>query len=284
MIDVCYVVSTNNRNTILDRMAMEVWKVTGGDMVYGPCPLPEAKVYMAMHYTIAYSLVEMGLQTVCLFTHESAEIKPELLNKCRWVICENEHNLLLLKSRGVNESLLRYIPECGDNEAFKPHDRTDDGAILVCGTNYPNGRKNPELLEQVVRLLPQREFILLGKDWGKHSLSHVPYESYPEFFSRASVYLSCSKLEGGGPNSLIEAMHANLIPVVSDTGNARDYIVHGTNGFIFPTDAKAETVAALIERAFKFNPKRSFPFHDIWQTVRDFTWHNYANSVAEYLQ
>ena len=103
-------------------------------------------------------------------------------------------------------------------------------------------------------------------------------------YQKCSVYLSCSKLEGGGPNSLIEAMHANLIPVVSDTGNARDYIVHGTNGFIFPVDSTAEHVASLIERAFKFNPKRNFPFHDIWQTVRDFTWTNYANQVAEYLQ
>ena len=132
-----------------------------------------------------------------------------------------------------------------------------------------------------MNLLPNRNFRILGEGWGL--VGNCGYEDYPRHFADCSVFLSCSKLEGGGPNALIEAMHANLIPVVSDTGNAREYIKHGYNGFIFPIDSKPEHIAELIERAYDMEPKLNFPFNDIWETVKDFTWPNYAKQFSEYL-
>ena len=278
----CFVVANQNKGTILDRIAKEIQSANGGEVVYWPCLLPDADTYIAMHYTIAYELVNLVKNVVCFFTHESSEINPYLLNQCKWIICENEPSLLLLKAKGILESKLQYIPEGGDSKLFTPHHRNPYGEILVCGTNYTNGRKNEPLLREVMNLLPNRQFKILGSNW---TLPHndAPYPNYPKLFESCSIYLSCSKLEGGGPNSLIESMHANLIPVVSDTGNARDYINHGHNGFIFPTDSKPEHIVALINRAYKHEPMSIFPFVDIFKTVTHFTWEAYGKQWSEYL-
>jgi glycosyltransferase involved in cell wall biosynthesis len=202
------------------------------------------------------------------------------MNRCDWIICESVEGMEVLKSHGVDERILQYIPEGGDNERFLPHERTKDGGILICSKNYEDGRKNPKLVNEIMRIIPNHEYVFLGDGWGNN---YVPYEEYPEHYARCSVFLSCSKLEGGGPNALIEAMHANLVPVVSDTGNAREYIKHGYNGFIFPVDATADHVAKLVERAYMFNPKQFFPFKDIWETVKPFTWKNYGGQWCEFL-
>jgi glycosyltransferase involved in cell wall biosynthesis len=285
---IVYVVAQQNSGTILERIAREIQQVSGGDIIYFPCPIPQADTYVVTHYSLLPHIVMPGRRVVCFFTHESVPIDASILNQCAWIICENEFNKLLLKSKGVDESKLVYIPECGDSEIFRPHDRKEDGAILVCGTNYPDKRKNPGMIHAVSKLLPNRKFILLGEGWKNGFGSNTEvlervYLSYPEVHDRCSVYLSCSKLEGGGPNSLIESMHSNLIPVVSDTGNARDYIVHGFNGYIFPLDSKPEYVVGLIERAYEFDHKKKFPFVDVFQTVTHLTWHNYGVQWSEYL-
>ena len=74
---------------------------------------------------------------------------------------------------------------------------------------------------------------------------------------------------------MIEAMHSNVFPVVSDVGNAREYIVQGYNGFIFRLDATPEKVAELIEQAYLRNPKLIPPYNDVSDTVAHYTWENY---------
>jgi glycosyltransferase involved in cell wall biosynthesis len=49
----------------------------------------------------------------------------------------------------------------------------------------------------------------------------------------ADVYVSAT-LSDGSPSSLFEAMSVKLFPVVTDIRANRDWLVHGTNGFLFP--------------------------------------------------
>lgn len=296
---ICFVVHENNRGTILDRIAHEIGKAfdepiyhydTKGMMLN----LPKADHYFVTHYSMLPKVLDEVNPDIypvtVFFTHNKGNIQNyiEQLNLCHSVIAESPEGQDLLIALGVRPELVHFVPESGDNEAFKPHQRTDDGAVLVCGTNYADGRKNPELIGKVINLLQNRKFILVGNNWDNLSIEKslatictYDYIAYPEVFNKCSIYLSCSKLEGGGPNSLIEAMHANLIPVVSDTGNARQYIQHGYNGFIFPVDAKAEHVAELIEEAYRFRPQDNLPFNDVWRTVTQYTWPNYALQMKE---
>jgi len=281
----CLIVHPNNKGTILDRIAHEIGK--GFEDViynYGTDIIERADHYFVMHYSMLPKVLERinpGLTPVTvLFTHDKGNLPAyiDAFNMCHAVVAESPQGEELLRSIGVEPSLIHFVPEGGDNERFQPHQRTEDGGVLVCGVNYPDGRKNPQLIYDVMGLLG-RKFKFLGKNW--ESGTESEYEDYPKHFAQCSVYLSCSKLEGGGPNSLIEAMHANLIPVVSDTGNAREYIKHGYNGFIFPLDATAEYVASLIERAYKFKPQDQLPFDDVWKTVTQFTWANYSTQMKE---
>lgn len=291
--NLCCVVAPQNKGWILDRIAKEVAKGFDESIVhYDLINLPKADHYFVTHYSLIKFVLDQQptAKVNCFFTHDKGNLREfsRYFNKCNFVIAENPEGAELLKSFGVHQDIVHFVPEGGDSDLFKPHQRTDEGSILVCGNNYEDGRKNPDLIQGIADCLPNREFILLGKDWtkvvGKNvSYGNYDYVSYPDIYEKCSVYLSCSKLEGGGPNSLIEAMHANLVPVVSDTGNAREYITDGYNGLIFGKDATAEQVAELLEKAYLMQPQNSIPYNDIWQTVRSFTWKNYALQVREIL-
>lgn len=282
----CLIVHPNNKGTILDRIAHEIGKHFEEPIYhYGPTEIPKADHYFITHYSMLNQImmqINPGITPVtCFFTHDKGGLVNyiESFNLCHAVVAESPEGEDLLRSLGVRDDILSFVPEGGDNEKFKPHQRTDDGAILVCGVNYEDGRKNPELVESVMKILPNRNFNRIGKGWSGEW--NPDYSDYPKIYSNCSVYLSCSKLEGGGPNSLIEAMHANLIPVVSDTGNAREYIKHGYNGFIFPIDATPSHVASLIELAYKFRPQDELPFNDVWKTVGNYTWESYGLQMKE---
>jgi glycosyltransferase involved in cell wall biosynthesis len=283
---ICFIVHPNNKDTILDRIAHEIGKGFEESIYhYGVTDVPLAEHYFVTHYSMLPQVimqVNPGITPVTVFyTHNKGGLLNylEAFNLCHSVIAESPEGMKELAALGVRQDILHFVPEGGDNEAFQPHARKNDGAILICGTNYADGRKNPEMIKRVLGLL-QRDAIFIGKDWWNVT-SPVEYKDYPEVFSKCSVYLSCSKLEGGGPNSLIEAMHSNLVPVVSDTGNAQQYIVDGYNGFIFPHDATPEYVAELIEKAYKLNLQDSLPYADIFGTVKDCTWKNYTLNMRE---
>lgn len=285
----CFIIHPNNAGTILDRIAHEIGRGFEEPIYhYGASDIPKADHYFVTHYSM---LNQVMMQTnpainkvTCFFTHDKGSLPSYLdsFNLCHAVVAENPEGRELLAKLGVREDILHFVPECADPNQFKPHARTDDGAILICGTNYVDGRKNPELIMKVFELFKgtDRRFEFIGDGWPHHG-QKLPYANYPSKFARCSVYLSCSKLEGGGPNSLIEAMHANLVPVVSDTGNTREYIVDGYNGFIFGKDATPEQIAELIEAAYKVSIQNTTPYNDVWQTVREFTWQAYGLQMKE---
>ena len=293
MLDYCGIVHRNNKGWILDRIAKEVaTQFTSAEVVHYPCALPEASTYLVTHYSMLPEVLMQvpphKAQVFCFFTHPKPNFASytDAFNVCAGVIAESPEGADALEKIGVNPSLIRWVPEGGDSTAFTPHDRTGAGSVLICGAFYD--RKSPDKLLQVI-LQSQRSFILLGKGWDERFsdlpnltvLSDIPYWDYPSVYGRCDVYLSASTLEGGGPNSLIEAMHANLLPVVSDTGNARQYILPGYNGLIFPTDASAEAIVREIELAYAMNPKNVPPYSDVYETVAPYTWPAFAHQVHE---
>ena len=114
-----------------------------------------------------------------------------------------------------------------------------------------------DILPEVVSLLPEWKFIILGRGWEKflndNNLDKNPNIEY-QFFDKASrnlamskstLFLSLSKLEGG-PIPLIESMRMGVVPVATDTGFARDMIISGKNGVVIPNPPTAEQVHQAI--------------------------------------
>jgi glycosyltransferase involved in cell wall biosynthesis len=87
--------------------------------------------------------------------------------------------------------------------------------------------------------------------------------------SRATLFLSLSKLEGG-PIPLIESMRMGVIPVATDTGFARDIIATGKNGVVIPNPPTAAQVHQAILEAIdlKGSPQDSVK-HLTWDRLSD---------------
>ena len=153
----------------------------------------------------------------------------------------------------------RVVLGGADPEQFLGHERGDGVVGLSCSFDE---RQNPDRLLELMRLLPQRRFHLIGHKWEQYALFEgmralpnfsyltVPYPQYPEQYRKFDVFLSMSPLEGS-PRPLVEAMMCNAVPVASDTGFAPELIRHGENGFLFDVDAPAPTLAWQIEAAFQ---------------------------------
>ncbi len=290
----CVVIPSPNKGWIIDRIAHEVGKRIEGEVFYSysQAALPPSESYLIMHYALTPAVFELnpGVEekSVVFFTHESlpiSRVKP-FLKKVRQVIAENKTSVDLLVKKGVPQNKVSFVPEGSDPEMFKPHKR-NSGPILISGCYYE--RKSPQLMLSIIQNMPQRRFFILGTKWEQWNkfkklaslpnvelVQNVDYCDYPRRYEKCDVYLSTSALEGGGPNALIESMMANLVPVVSDTGNARDYIYHGRNGFIFPIGSKPRNVEKMIEDAYKLDT-------DVSKSVQGFTWDVMAQHFKKYL-
>jgi glycosyltransferase involved in cell wall biosynthesis len=82
-------------------------------------------------------------------------------------------------------------------------------------------------------------------------LGSVPYEQVPKLLEAHDVYFLCSDYEGL-PLSLLEAMGAGLVPVVSDLPSGISEVVNDRNGIRVAIDdekAYADAVLQLAENA-----------------------------------
>ena len=108
---------------------------------------------------------------------------------------------------------------------------------------------------------------------GNISYYTLSYKQYYYYYSKMAVFLSASTIEGG-PIPLIEAMAANCIPVVSDTGFAKDLIKNRENGFIFPLSASADSIGELLREAINMNTI------NISKTVEQYSWNSFSHKIC----
>jgi len=209
-----------------------------------------------------------------------ARLKAELSRATRLVVtCEAARRLWL--ECGLDADRIAVFPGGADPSLFKGHAR-GGGAV---GLSSPfHERENPDLVRDVVHLLPRRRFVLVGRGWEQYALFEdmrlspnftwlaAPRADYPAICASFDVFLSPSRLSGG-PIPLLEAMMENAVPVASRTGFAPDLIRHGENGFLFDVDAPAEEVADLLEKAFALEA-------DVRSTVLSCDWDGFARAIV----
>jgi glycosyltransferase involved in cell wall biosynthesis len=296
-VDWAFMVHEKSRGWILDAICREIgsrqsasWKV-----VYYPEVGPPAKNYFFSHHSLFETFVARetdklkDAKVFVWYTHPRVETPTSIarlliaFDKATKIIFTCESNRQVWLDRGLPEEKTVVILGAADPNLFRYHERTGDGVIGLSSAFYE--RKNPDVLLDLIKQLPHREFLLLGRNWNQYALFEemralpnftyktAPYRDYGKIYSTFDVFLSISRLEGG-PIPLVEAMMSNAVPVASRTGFAPELIRHGENGFLFDTAASAETIAELIESAYELNG-------NIRETVEQLTWANLSASVVK---
>ncbi len=205
------------------------------------------------------------------------------LNKADYVICLNSDVKQMLIHNGLKAEKAVLIHIASDPEFFYFHERKT-GSAGFCSAF--GDRKNPEMVYNLVKYMPERHFYLLGKNWEQFDklseLEALPnfthyndedYNTFPELYSKIDIFVSPSTLEGG-PVPILEAMLSNCIPVASKTGFCPDIIQHGKNGFLFEIDTDYKTVMELIRKADTMKT-------DIRSTAMEYSWENCSKKLDQ---
>lgn len=295
-IDWVFIVHQNARGWILDAICREIGsrQPASWQVCYHPEPSPPAKNYFFSHYLLLESYLDRAparlkdAKVFVWYTHpreqDPVTVAKHLLafENVTKVIFACESNRQFWLERGLPEEKTAVVLGAADPELFRFHER-ENGVVGLSSSFYE--RKNPDVLKEVVRLLPDRQFVLLGRKWNQYALFEEikalpnftylspPYREYPAHYATFDVFLSMSTLEGG-PIPLVEAMMSNVVPVASRTGFAPDLIRHGENGFIFDLDAPPERIAELIEQAFALPT-------NVRQTVEQCDWNHFSAEIVK---
>lgn len=288
--DLVFIVLDFAKSWILEAICREISTYFPGKYCfhYSELSLPASKAYFFAHYSFLPVCLKSnphiwGSKTLVFHTHPRTDLgisNEELIyamNRATKIICMCSQFAELLISQGLKPKKVTYILGAADPKVFVPHERSN-GAVGFCTAFYY--RKEPERIFNIIRMMPLRKFILLGKDWEKYEkfsemkalpnfyYIEAPYSDYPKYYAQMDVFVSPAKLEGG-PIPLIEAMMCNVVPVVSNTGFAPDLIKHGENGFIFDTESSIETICELIEQAYTVKT-------NVRNTVENLSWENFS--------
>jgi glycosyltransferase involved in cell wall biosynthesis len=289
-----FIVHQNARGWILDAICREIGSRQPASWMvfYHPEPSAEARNLFFSHYLLLENYLERqpekveSARTFVWYTHPREDspktIAKQLLafERVTKVIFACESNRQMWLARGLAEEKTAVVLGAADRGLFRFHER-GDGAVGLSSSFYE--RKNPDCLLELIKLLPHRRFVLLGRKWNQYArfeemraqpnftYLRSPYRDYPAIYATFDVFLSMSSLEGG-PIPLIEAMMSNAVPVASRTGFAPDLIRHGENGFIFDLDAPVQKIAELIEAAFRLEG-------DVRATVEEYDWNHFSESI-----
>ena len=261
--------------------------------------LPDHTSYFFLHHkyfarAIRYNPFVLKRRAIVMFTHPewnkyySKRHVVYFLNKAFKIVCLNSAIKSELVHLGVKEGKI-VVYHLGSNPDFFPPREDSNGTPTVGFSMAFYERKNPELLVDVVKNMPDVNFILVGKDWAQYDryqeirdlpnfkyYENVPYEDYPALYQQMNVFVSPSHLEGG-PVPILEAMLSNVVPVVSKTGFGPDIVKHGENGFLFDSTVHYSHVIELIRKALnlKVNVRKDVLAH---------SWENYGKKIAGLLK
>lgn len=294
--DLVFVIFEESRGWILEAICKEIATYFKGKYCfhYSPSALPLSKGYFFAHYSFYVACLKLnpclwGSKSLIFYTHPKGIMANEefvyAMNCSTKVISMCSQFARQMVEHGVRPEKVSFIIGGGaDPTLFQSHQRMN-GAIGFSTAYY--ARKDPDRIFNIIKMLPHRKFILLGRDWSCYekfaelsampnfSYVEAPYAEYPKLYAQMDVFVSAAILEGG-PIPLIEAMMCNVVPVASKTGFAPDIISHGKNGFLFDVNAPAETICNLIEQAYQIKT-------DIRKTVEHLTWNNFSLAVQQLL-
>jgi glycosyltransferase involved in cell wall biosynthesis len=256
--------------------------------------LPDSDGYFFVFHQYFYRAMRhnpqiLNKKNIVMYTHPNFTFSYSkthviwCLNKAHKVICLNSTVQKELIDAGLQADKTELIHIASDPDFFYPHERTT-GSVGFCSAF--SDRKNPEMIFNLVKYMPERQFYLIGRYWNRYEkyeelisfpnftyFDNEDYSRYPDLYNKIDIFVSPSFLEGG-PVPVLEAMLSNCFPIVSDTGFGSDVIQHGVNGFVFDTDEDPPLVMEYIKEA-------DTKTIDVRATALQHSWANSSRKLDE---
>ncbi len=229
-------------------------------------PLPKCDAYFFSYPAIFESYQKTNPKkysgkSIVNYTHNMEELgtlqhQAEILNKAFSVHFNCSKNAKELISAGLQPEKVRILYGAVDKDCKLMNSVPREDKTILLASRFGE-RKGVEILPEIVKLLPDWKFIILGRGWenflkesGLSENQNVEYEYFDRYsrniaMSRATIFLSLSKVEGG-PIPLIESMSLGVKPIATDTGFAPDLIKDGINGIILPNPPTPDQVVSAI--------------------------------------
>ena len=143
--------------------------------------LPDSDGYFFVFHQYFYRAIRhnpkiLNRKYIVMFTHPNWTFSFSeshviwCLNKADKVICLNSKVQKELIAAGLDAKKTALIHIASDPDFFYPHER-ETGAVGFCSAF--GERKNPEMVYQLVKNMPERKFYLIGRYWEN-------YERYDE--------------------------------------------------------------------------------------------------------
>jgi glycosyltransferase involved in cell wall biosynthesis len=203
-----------------------------------------------------------------LYTHDSSGYLPlnsqaEILKKTDRIMLFNNSSKIQLLERGITEDKMKVVYGAVDRNIFFPTKSVNEiklfsmskPYVLISGDN--KSRKSPELIFEVIGLMPELDFIIHGNGWNTFNgvktynnlkIFEFKFENQPSLIRNAHVYLTVSNLEGG-PYPTLEALASGTPVVATDTGWNRELINEKKGaGMVLPINPAPKLVAESIRK------------------------------------
>jgi glycosyltransferase involved in cell wall biosynthesis len=185
-----------------------------------------------------------------------------VLGRADLVLCDADNLARAATALGAPPDRVRAIPWGIDRARFRPAAEREPGLLLSTRLHEPiydlptllagvapvlasrprtrlvvvgEGSLREELERQAARLLPAGRFTFAGR---------LEPRALADLLGRAEVYLSASRSDSTSL-SLLEAMAAGAIPVVSDLEGNREWVGDGDGARLFPVGDAAALTRAL---------------------------------------
>lgn len=256
--------------------------------------IPDSDGYFFVFHQYFYRAIRhnptiLNRKNIVMFTHPNWTFSFSkshviwCLNKADKVICLNSSVQKELIEAGLRADKTELIHIASNPDFFYAHERKT-GSVGFCSAF--GDRKNPEMVYQLVKNMPERQFYMIGRYWEHYEkynelislpnytyFNNKDYTTYPDLYNKIDLFISPSTLEGG-PVPVLEAMLSNCFPITSKTGFCPDIIKHGVNGFLFDIDADYTTVMRLINLADSENS-------DIRDTALEYSWERCSKKIDQ---
>jgi glycosyltransferase involved in cell wall biosynthesis len=202
------------------------------------------------------------------------------------IICLGENLVKTVEELGANPARVRvnlmgvdtekFAPLAGDTSLRKKELGLFDSPIII-STRKLKPVYNVETLIKAIPLVLEKaidaKFVIVGsgpeEDYLKglakslgvldstKFLGQIAHDELPSYLVSADIYVSTS-LSDSGPVSTLEAMACELPVVVTDSGQHRNWIKDGVNGFIVPMKSPEELASKIIHLLNSKNDRIKF--------------------------
>ena len=263
-------------------------------------PLPKYGSYFFSYPSIFESYLKSNpgkfkSKSIVNYTHNESELgtiahQASILNQAFSVHFNCSRDAENLVDQGLDPKKVRLVYGAIDEDCSPIGPIEKEPKTVLLASRY-GARKGLDILPSLVQALPDWHFFILGRGWESFLTSsglirqeNVEYTHFNKstrnmFMKRAKIFLSLSSLEGG-PLPLIESMSWNCIPIATDTGFARDFIVDSRNGFILPVNPTTnETVTAIEKSELISVESRISVAHLTWERISGIVWDDHRNII-----